>query len=99
MIYYVGLLERSKFVPTLYHIPVLGGTPTKVLDHVSGAIAFSPDGKRFAFVRRNPEDMALMVANTDGSGEPKQSPSPDSQMASLLPDPHGLLMESGSLAA
>jgi hypothetical protein len=24
MIYYVGLLERSKFVPTLYHIPVLG---------------------------------------------------------------------------
>jgi Tol biopolymer transport system component len=24
MIYYVGLLERSKFVPTLYRIPVLG---------------------------------------------------------------------------
>ena len=71
MIYYVGLLERSKFVPTLYRIPVLGGTPTKVLDHVSGAIAFSHDGKRFAFVRRNPEDTALMVANTDGSGEPK----------------------------
>src|SRR5215204_3291347 len=71
MIYYVGLLERSKFVPTLYRIPVLGGTPTKVLDHVSGAVAFSPDGKRFAFVRENQEDMALMAANTDGSGEPK----------------------------
>ena len=71
MIYYVALLERNKFVPTLYRIPVLGGTPTKVLDRVSGAVAFSQDGKRFAFVRRNQEDMELMVANTDGSGEPR----------------------------
>ena len=71
MIYYVGVLERSKFVPTLYRIPVLGGTPTKVLERVSGAVAFSQDGKRFAFVRRNQEDMALMVGNTDGSGEPR----------------------------
>ena len=71
MVYYVALLERNKFVPTLYRIPVLGGTPTKVLDRVSGAVAFSQDGKQFAFVRRNQEDMALMVANTDGSGQPR----------------------------
>ena len=71
MVYYVALSERNKFVPTLYRIPTLGGTPTKVLDRVSGAIAFSPDGKQFAFVRTNQEDMALMVANTDGSGEPR----------------------------
>ena len=70
-IYYVALLERNKFVPTLYRIPLLGGDPTKVLDLVSGAIAFSPDGKQFAFVRNNYENMALMVANTDGSGQPR----------------------------
>ena len=71
MVYYVAMLERNKFVPTLYRIPVLGGTPTKVLDRVFGAVGFSQDGKQFAFVRRNQEDMALMVANTDGSGQPR----------------------------
>ena len=71
MVYYVALLERNKFVPTLYRVPVLGGTATKILDRISGAIAFAPDGKQFAFVRTNQEDMALMVANTDGSGQPR----------------------------
>jgi eukaryotic-like serine/threonine-protein kinase len=71
MVYYVAVLERNGFVPTLYRIPFLGGTPVKVLDRVSSAIGFSRDGSQFAFVRKNPDDMALMVANTDGSGEPR----------------------------
>src|SRR6185295_20245818 len=71
LVYYVATLERNKFVPTLYRVPALGGTPAKVLDRVFSAIAFSPDGKQFAFVRANPQDTALMVANTDGSGEPR----------------------------
>jgi Tol biopolymer transport system component len=70
-IYYVAMLEKNKFVPTLYRIPVLGGTPTKVLDRVFSAIGFSKDGEQFAFVRKNEEEMALMVANTDGSGQPR----------------------------
>ena len=71
LVYYVATLERNKFVPTLYRVPVLGGTPAKVLDRVFSAIAFSRDGKQFAFVRNNQNDTALMVANTDGSGEPR----------------------------
>ena len=71
MVYYVAMLEQNKFVPTLYRVGALGNTPTKVLDRVAGAIGFSQDGKQFAFVRKNQEDMALMVANTDGSGEPR----------------------------
>ena len=71
LIYYVAALERNKFVPTLYRIPVLGGTPVKVLDRVFSAIGFSRDGAQFAFVRKNQDDMALMVANTDGTGEPR----------------------------
>ena len=70
-IYYVATLERNGFVPTLYRVPFLGGTPAKVLDRVFSPIAFSKDGARFAFVRKNQEDMSLMVANTDGSAEPK----------------------------
>jgi serine/threonine protein kinase/Tol biopolymer transport system component len=71
LIYYVATLERNKFVPALYRIPVLGGSPTKVLDRVFSAIAFSRDGEQFAFVRKNQEDMSLMLANTDGSGQPR----------------------------
>ena len=71
LVYYVATLEKNKFVPTLYRVPVLGGSPAKVLDRVFSAIGFSPDGKQFAFVRKNQDDMALMVANTDGAGEPR----------------------------
>lgn len=71
LIYYVATLERNNFVPTLYRVPVLGGTPAKVLERVDSPVGFSRDGSQFAFVRRNQTDMSLMVANTDGSGEPR----------------------------
>jgi eukaryotic-like serine/threonine-protein kinase len=55
----------------LYQVPVLGGTPRKILTGVNSPIALSPDGQRFAFVR-NLEDQSggsLMVANLDGTSE------------------------------
>jgi eukaryotic-like serine/threonine-protein kinase len=70
-VYYVATLERNNFVPTLYRVPVLGGTSTKVLDHVSSPVTFSQDGKQFAFVRKTQEDSTLMLANMDGTGEPR----------------------------
>src|SRR5687768_177107 len=57
---------------TLYRLPVLGGLPVKVIEHIDGPISFSPDGKRFAMVRGsypNPGESALIVANVDGSNE------------------------------
>src|SRR5688572_5327334 len=57
---------------TLYRIPVLGGTPMKVLDKIDGPISFSPDGKQFVLVRAHyPQlgESALVIANIDGSGE------------------------------
>ena len=71
LIYYTAAFEKNKFEPSLYRIPVLGGSSVKVLDRVFGPITFSPDGKQFAFVRDNQENTELMVANTDGSGQPK----------------------------
>jgi serine/threonine protein kinase len=70
-IYYVTLFAKNNFVPALFRIPVLGGSPTKVLDRVFSPIGFSMDGKQFAFVRKNQDNMELIVANTDGSGQPR----------------------------
>ena len=57
---------------TLYRIPILGGTPVKILEHIDGPISFSPDGKQFVLVRGNyPQTgrSALVIANIDGSGQ------------------------------
>jgi serine/threonine protein kinase/Tol biopolymer transport system component len=57
---------------TLYRIPVLGGTPVKVLEKIDGPISFSPDGKRFVMVRGNYPNVgesALVIANLDGSNQ------------------------------
>ena len=71
---YFGRRETRLAFPTLYRVPLIGGAPSKVLEDVTSVITFSPDGKRFAFVRDEAlkrEDTRVMVANTDGSGEPK----------------------------
>jgi TolB protein len=70
-IYYVTLFEKNNFVPALFRIPVLGGSPTKVLDRVYSPVGFSIDGKQFAFIRKNQDNMELMIANSDGTGQPR----------------------------
>ena len=55
---------------TLYKIPALGGTPVKLLEKIDSTVSFSPDGKRFAFVRGdypNRGESGLFIANADGS--------------------------------
>jgi eukaryotic-like serine/threonine-protein kinase len=54
---------------TLYQVPVLGGTPQRIMAGVTSAVTFSPDGKQIAFVRTEPEESKLMIANADGTGE------------------------------
>lgn len=65
----------------LYQIAVLGGTPKKIVEKVNSGITFSPDGKRFAFVRGGTgirylgsplggdTENSLVIANADGTGE------------------------------
>jgi serine/threonine protein kinase/Tol biopolymer transport system component len=63
-------VKASLDAGTLYRIPVLGGTPVKVLERIDGPISFSPDGKRFVLIRGNSPnqgDSALVIANIDGS--------------------------------
>jgi serine/threonine protein kinase/Tol biopolymer transport system component len=68
-VYYVR--SSSAYVSgTLYQIPTLGGDSRKVVDRLDSPVAFSPDGKRVAFVRENPgAEMALVLAGVDGTGE------------------------------
>ena len=56
----------------IYRAPVLGGTPKSVVHDVDSAFAFSPDGRRMAYIRaNNPETgkYRLLHANLDGSDE------------------------------
>jgi Tol biopolymer transport system component/DNA-binding winged helix-turn-helix (wHTH) protein len=63
--------ERGNNLGVLYQVPVIGGTPKKVLEDLDSPISFSPDGKQVAFMRGYPatRESALMIANADGSAE------------------------------
>jgi Tol biopolymer transport system component len=70
---YLYFIERDMKADhsALFQVPSLGGAPRQVLFDVDSPVSFSPDGKRFVFVRQSPENMisSLIVANADGSAE------------------------------
>jgi Tol biopolymer transport system component len=53
--------------PALHRVPVLGGTPQKVREHVNGRPSFSPDGTEYVFLRSSPNSDQLVIAA--GGGE------------------------------
>lgn len=71
-VFYV-IADKNNPKPTLYQVPVLGGTTRKLISDVGSAVTLSPDGKRLAFIRRFIEqgEDGVMVANADGTGERK----------------------------
>lgn len=62
--------EETEVGP-IYQTAALGGPLTKLTDNVWSDFSLSPDGKQFAFVRRDPGQTQhlLMLANIDGGGE------------------------------
>jgi Tol biopolymer transport system component/DNA-binding winged helix-turn-helix (wHTH) protein len=52
-------------------VPVFGGTPQYLVEEVWSGFALSPDGRQIAFFRGygSVQDVRLVVANVDGSGE------------------------------
>jgi serine/threonine protein kinase/Tol biopolymer transport system component len=74
---YYGIADE----PVLDQVPVFGGTSKKLLGGINGNGNFSPDGKRFAFVRRSADgtESHLIVINTDGSGERVLATRPNSE--------------------
>src|ERR1700688_4861901 len=57
----------------LYQVPVLGGTPRRLLDSSNGPITFSPDGSSMAYTSLDlsTNEVALMVSKIDGTGARK----------------------------
>ncbi len=88
-IYYVPSSKENALFSYLYKIPVLGGSPMKVGSDIDTAPSFSPDGKRFAFLRGHPENgqVHLLVASADGSGERTLRATPGSAQANTLVRP------------
>ncbi len=71
-IYYRQALNGIASDFNVYRTPVLGGTPKAVVHDVDTEFAFSPDGRRMAYLRaNNPETgkYRLLCANLDGSDE------------------------------
>ena len=66
----------------MYQVPVLGGTPRRLLDAVDSAVSFSPDGSKIAYLLLNvPKSKAqLMVAKSDGT-EPRMVTAAHASMA------------------
>src|SRR6202167_1988824 len=54
-VYFVGR-ETGQAQNALYRVPVLGGTPQKLLSGASSDITFSPDGQNFAYTAANKTD-------------------------------------------
>jgi eukaryotic-like serine/threonine-protein kinase len=63
--------EKGSNVRTLYQVSVLGGESRKLVYDIDSPVTFSPDGKRFAFLRGSlkDNDIAIIVADTDGTNE------------------------------
>ncbi|PYS69850.1 MAG: hypothetical protein DMF69_15530 [Acidobacteria bacterium] len=64
---------KTQYEPnTLYNIPASGGTSRKLFEGLVSPATISPDGKQIAFVRKSPGiGWHLMMANSDGTGEPR----------------------------
>lgn len=66
-VYYVARAQQQS---ALFELPLLGGTPRKLLEAVDSPVTCSPDGKQIAFVRALDAQRAhaLMIYNADGTG-------------------------------
>jgi len=70
-VYYV-VKDQSNPQGVLYQVATLGGNARKLLTGASGPVTFSPDGKQIAFVNKRVNEDMLMIANADGTGEPRK---------------------------
>src|SRR5262249_44163167 len=70
---YLYFRRAEKAVPpiSLYRMSLPDGSFTKLSVEANSAVTFSPDGKRMAFIRYNPEThgAALIVTQNDGTAE------------------------------
>ena len=61
--------ESEHTIAALYSAPMLGGTPRLLVRDVDSPITFSPDGKRFAYLREHHDtpNFDHFLMNSDGT--------------------------------
>ena len=66
---YYSTYPRGNNYAALYRVPAIGGTPQRILRDLDTPIAFSPDGRRIAFVVDYPSEdrTTVELASADGS--------------------------------
>ena len=67
---YYGLKSTAQPTGQLLQIPILGGTPRRVLADIDSSVTFSPDGSQLAFYRVDLAQQgasSIIVASIDGS--------------------------------
>jgi Tol biopolymer transport system component/DNA-binding winged helix-turn-helix (wHTH) protein len=67
-IYYVAR-SRGDEPGTLYRIGAMGGASEKIKPGLDSPVTFSPDGKRYAFVRETANESSLVLADLDSGNE------------------------------
>jgi serine/threonine protein kinase/Tol biopolymer transport system component len=74
--------------PSLWRVPLLGGTAKLLLENAHSLVGWSPDGKRIAFIRSNSatNPTSLVVADADGGNETVllTRQAPDLRLATIL---------------
>jgi Tol biopolymer transport system component len=68
-LYFVRIEPEKPGVGFLYAVPVLGGTPRKLVEDVDSAVSFSPDGQHMVFLRTAEGNSKIIIAQADGTGE------------------------------
>lgn len=60
-------MSADSTVSTLFQVPALGGTPKRLIEDVDSPVAFTPDGKQFAYVRHVPKtnDDQIYLVNSE----------------------------------
>ena len=67
-VYYVTHAAEAE-PSVLNSVPVLGGSIQKLKKDLASPVTFSPDGKRFAFVRESASESTLIVADLNSGSE------------------------------
>ena len=82
-IYFRKATDATRTSYNLYRAPVLGGTPQVIDRDVDFGVTFSPEGKSFAFVRRNSPEFGkyqLLMVNADGTNQKMIASGPASEV-------------------
>jgi Tol biopolymer transport system component len=70
-IYFTRSDKSNPIYSYLWQMPALGGTPHQLVRDIDSSVAFSPDGRQFAFLRGVPDkgEAHVLVTGVEGGGE------------------------------